>query len=43
MTALRAFRPGWFGAWLFALLAVFWLGVTIRTLIGMRTGEAWRR
>lgn len=32
-----------FGALLFVLLAVFWLVVTIRTLIGVRLGEAWRR
>jgi C4-dicarboxylate transporter/malic acid transport protein len=32
-----------FGVLLFALLAVFWLVVTARTLVGMRTGEAWRR
>ena len=33
----------WIGALLFVLLAAFWLVVTIRTLIVMRTGEAWRR
>jgi len=33
----------WFGAVLFVLLAAFWLVVTIRTLVGIRTGEAWRR
>ena len=33
----------WLGAGLFVLLAAFWLGVTIRTLIGVRTGEAWGR
>ena len=32
-----------FGVALFVLLVVFWLVVTIRTLIGIRTGEAWRR
>ncbi len=33
----------WFGALSFTRLAAFWLVVTIRTLIGIRTGEAWRR
>ena len=33
----------WIGALLFLLLAVFWLVVTTRTLIGVRTGEAWQR
>ena len=33
----------WLGALLFLLLAAFWLVVTVRTLVGVRTGEAWRR
>jgi tellurite resistance protein TehA-like permease len=33
----------WLGVLLFLLLAVFWSVVTARTLIGVRTGEAWRR
>ncbi len=32
-----------FGVAMFILLGVFWLVVTIRTLIGIRTGEAWKR
>ncbi len=32
-----------FGLLLFVLLAAFWIVVTGRTLIGVRTGEAWRR
>lgn len=32
-----------FGALLFLLLAGFWVVVTIGTLVGVRTGEAWRR
>ncbi len=41
--ALKVTVFEWFGAVLFALLAAFWLVVTIRTLMGIRTGEAWRR
>ncbi len=33
----------WFGVLLFLLLGAFWLTVTIRTLVGIRTGEAWKR
>ncbi len=46
LTLARALKVNafeWFGAVLFVLLAAFWLVVTIRTLVGMRTGEAWRR
>ncbi len=46
LTLGRVFSVGaieWLGVLLFLLLAVFWLVVTVRTLIGMRTGEAWRR
>ncbi len=46
LTMGRAFSVGaveWFGVLLFLLLAVFWLVVTVRTLMGVRTGEAWKR
>lgn len=46
LTLARAWKVGAlevFGAALFLLLVVFWLVVTIRTLIGIRTGEAWKR
>jgi len=33
----------WFGVALFLLLGLFWLVVTGRTVVGIRTGEAWRR
>jgi tellurite resistance protein TehA-like permease len=32
-----------FGAVLFILLAMFWTIVVLRTLMAIRTGEAWRR
>ena len=41
--ALKVSAFEWFGVLLFVLLAAFWLVVTIRTLIGVRTGEAWKR
>jgi C4-dicarboxylate transporter/malic acid transport protein len=40
---LKVSAMEWFGMLLFALLAVFWAVVTTRTLIGVRSGEAWRR
>jgi len=46
LTLARAWRVSAlevFGIALFVLLVVFWLVVTIRTLIGVRTGEAWKR
>ena len=46
LTLARAWKVGALeiaGALLFVLLAVFWLVVTARTLVGVRTGEAWRR
>ena len=46
LTLARAWKVGaleGFGLLLFILLAAFWLVVTVRTLIGVRTGEAWRR
>ena len=46
LTLARVWKVGameWFGVLLFLLLAVFWLVVAVRTLVGMRTGEAWRR
>lgn len=46
LTLARVWQVGaleWFGALLFLLLGAFWLVVTMRTLIGVRTGEAWRR
>lgn len=33
----------WLGALLFLLLGAFWLVVTARTLIGIRSGEVWKR
>lgn len=33
----------WFGAGLFLLLIGFWSAVSYRTLLGLRTGEVWRR
>ena len=33
----------WLGALLFLLLTAFWLLVTVRTIVGVRTGEVWRR
>ena len=46
LTLARAWKVGAleaFGAALFVLLVGFWLVVTVRTLAGMRSGEAWKR
>ena len=46
LTLARVWKVGAleaFGAALFVLLAAFWVIVTTRTLIGLRTGEAWKR
>ena len=46
LTLARAWKVGAlevFGALLFLSLAVFWTIVALRTLMAIRTGEAWRR
>jgi tellurite resistance protein TehA-like permease len=45
-TLARVWRVGALeiaGALLFVLLAAFWIVVTVRTWVGVQTGEAWRR